>query len=684
MALPLETVVKQLTDSGIIAPGKLDDFVPPNASPIDGEALLRELHKQKLLTKFQAQQVAANRAKALILGNYLLIDKIGVGGMGQVFKAEHRRMKRVVAIKMLPKAMLQDAAAAARFQREVEAAAKLNHQNIVAAHDADEANGVHFLVMEYVEGQDLSALVKQDGPFPVAKAVNYILQAARGLELAHRKGIVHRDIKPANLLLDKEGVVKILDMGLARIASDGAAATQAELTGTGAVMGTVEYMAPEQALSTRNADARADIYSLGCTLYYLLAGKPPYDGETLMAKMLAHREQPIPSLGAVQANIPQPLEAVFRAMVAKDVDDRYQSMSEVISALESLGLTGAKASGRMKVVTPMTLSAADRDRRTAKMQKTSLTSVTSVIEVVASEKSKHVFAKIVGGAFATIIAPVLVTFLIKYLDRDAPPAKPPMPVQEAQPSPSPAAPKAEEPPALAAGQSDPKAPARVVAAPGKDVAQTKDAASGKGARAKDGGATRTIDLLAQINVQRDVISGEWHANRDELLAAGMRSDNVSRLQLPYLPAEEYDYEIEFTPLHGSFRVGQIFSAGGHSIEWEMDSKRARQSNWASGFSRLDGLSAVESPESLKHDEALLTNGQRYRSRVEVRSGSLRALLDDKELLTWRGDFSRFSGPEPKDQLTDPLCLGLVVYSRRVTFHKIMVREVTGRGKLGGR
>lgn len=334
MAIAIDTVVKQLTDSGIIALGKLEHFIPPKAHPQSVEALTQELVKQNHLTKFQAHQVAAGKVKALILGGYTILDKIGAGGMGQVFKAVHRRMERTVAIKILPSAMVKDAAAVARFQREVVAAAKLNHSNIVTAFDADEAHGTHFLVMEYVEGKDLSALVKQNGPFPIDKAVNYILQAARGLEFAHSEGVVHRDIKPSNLLLDKKGMVKILDMGLARIEESADGAAQAELTGTGAIMGTVDFMAPEQALSTKNADARADIYSLGCSLYYLLAGKATYDGETLMGKMLAHREQPIPSLREAQPDVPEEVEAVFKKMVAKKIEERYQTMSEVVADLE--------------------------------------------------------------------------------------------------------------------------------------------------------------------------------------------------------------------------------------------------------------------------------------------------------------------------------------------------------------
>ncbi len=335
MPLTRDEFLQQINASGLMGGEVVASFLasfPEDKQPADGEALARELVKQKKLTKFQAEQIYAGKGKSLVLGNYVILDKLGQGGMGMVLKAEHKRLKRLVAIKMMSPAAVKTPDALKRFHREVEAAAKLRHPNVVATDDADEAKGIHFLVMEYVEGSDLSVLVKKQGPLSVEKAVACIVQAAKGLEFAHEQGVIHRDIKPANLLIDTKGTVKILDMGLARI--EGETGGQAELTSTGAVMGTVDYMAPEQALSTKHADARSDIYSLGISLWYLLTGKCAYDGDSLMAKLLAHRDAPIPSLSSVRNEVSGTVEAVFRKMVSKQAKDRYQTMTEVIKDLE--------------------------------------------------------------------------------------------------------------------------------------------------------------------------------------------------------------------------------------------------------------------------------------------------------------------------------------------------------------
>ena len=334
-AVSLDQFSKQLTESGVMSEEDLQAFLgklPADAKPADGEQLAKRLVREKKISAYQAQVIYSGKGKSLTMGGYFVLDKLGQGGMGMVLKAEHRMMKRLVAIKVLSPAVTKTKESQQRFQREVEAAARLTHPNIVGAFDAGESNGSPFLVMEYVPGDDLSSVVKKKGPLSVDQAIDCIAQAARGLEFAHKQGVIHRDIKPANLLLDTSGAVKILDMGLARIDSADVA-TQADLTGTGAVMGTVDYMAPEQAVNTKTADARSDLYSLGISLWFLLTAKAAYEGDSLMSRLLAHRDQPIPSLRAVRDDVSESLDAVFRKLVAKKAADRYQTATELMADL---------------------------------------------------------------------------------------------------------------------------------------------------------------------------------------------------------------------------------------------------------------------------------------------------------------------------------------------------------------
>ncbi len=305
----------------------------------DGAALARELVAAGKLTTFQADALLGRRFGDLRIGNYQILDRLGAGGMGTVFKARHRRMKRVVALKVIAREVAGDEVFAQRFQREVETIARLNHPNIVMAFDADESAVGSFLVMEFVDGRNLAAVVARGGPLTVREAVGDVLQAARGLAYAHACGIVHRDIKPENILRDAAGVIKVADLGLARLNApsghNAAPSPTTSLTQAGTVVGTAQYMAPEQAVESA-VDHRADVYALGCTLYFLLVGRPPYRGDSLMGVLLNHRDAPIPSLRDPRPDVPPDLEAVYRRMVAKRPDDRSQTMAEVVTALEQV------------------------------------------------------------------------------------------------------------------------------------------------------------------------------------------------------------------------------------------------------------------------------------------------------------------------------------------------------------
>ncbi len=272
---------------------------------------------------------------------YRAVRLLGVGGMGAVYEAEHRVMQRPVALKVIKRAYVASAAALERFRREVRAAARLSHPNVVTTYDAEDAGETHFLVMEYVEGIDLGRLVQERGPLPVDRACDCIRQAALGLQHAFEQGMVHRDLKPHNLMLTSAGRVKILDFGLAHFASE--AADAAGLTSTGIVLGTVDYIAPEQADNAHQADIRSDIYSLGCTLYHLLAGQPPFPTGSPLQKVLAHVEKKPQPLTELRPDLPEELMPVLERMMAKNPAHRYQTPAEVAFALEPFTLATAVA-----------------------------------------------------------------------------------------------------------------------------------------------------------------------------------------------------------------------------------------------------------------------------------------------------------------------------------------------------
>jgi serine/threonine protein kinase len=266
---------------------------------------------------------------------YRVVELLGAGGMGTVYWAEHRVMKRPVALKVINSRLVDNPSAVERFHREVQAAACLSHSNIVTAYDAERVGDLHFLIMELVDGVTLDRLVAQEGALPVAHACNYARQVAMGLQHAHEHGMVHRDIKPANLMLACEGQVKILDFGLARFASENGPA--GGLTDSGTLAGTPDYIAPEQAEDASQADIRADIYSLGCTLYFLLTGQPPFPLGSVFQKLLAHHLQAPQPLTAFRDDLPSGLVEVFERMTAKDPAYRYQTPAEVARALLPFG-----------------------------------------------------------------------------------------------------------------------------------------------------------------------------------------------------------------------------------------------------------------------------------------------------------------------------------------------------------
>ncbi|TWT67703.1 Serine/threonine-protein kinase PrkC [Posidoniimonas polymericola] len=351
--LTANKLVELIRKSGLIKEDRLDDFLNElaeasgGALPEDNQAIVDRLIEAGMLTKWQSDKLLAGKHKGFRLGKYKLLGQIGKGGMSSVYLAEHVMMKRRVAIKVLPRSRVKDKSYLERFQLEARAVARLDDPNIVRAYDIDSEENVHYIVMEYVDGKDLHQIVAENGPLDFITAADYLVQAANGLQHAHEMGLVHRDIKPANLLVDQHETVKLLDLGLAKMANDDEASLT--LAHEENVLGTADYLAPEQALNSHTADERADIYSLGCTLYYLLTGRPPFPDGTISERLLKHQVETPEPIIKFRPDAPLSLLEICARMMMKKADERYQSAGEVAAAMTAwLSERGRKPGGARK------------------------------------------------------------------------------------------------------------------------------------------------------------------------------------------------------------------------------------------------------------------------------------------------------------------------------------------------
>lgn len=303
----------------------------PDPSASLPEELPRALVDAGLLTDWQTGQLRKGRHRGFMLGKYRLLQLLGAGGMSSVYLAENTTLRQRVAIKVLPLKRVQQSSFLGRFRREAQLAFRLSHQNVARAFDLDHVGEIHFIVMEYVDGIDLHAKVKREGPLAVRDAVEYLRQAALGLHHAHEEGLVHRDVKPSNLMLDRKGTIKVLDLGLAMGDEEEAASLTREHDER--VLGTADYLAPEQATDSHTVDRRSDIYSLGCTLHYLLVGKAPFAQGKLAERVQAHLKKPPPNLVEERADVPLPIAQIYFRMMEKHPDARPQTALEVAESL---------------------------------------------------------------------------------------------------------------------------------------------------------------------------------------------------------------------------------------------------------------------------------------------------------------------------------------------------------------
>jgi len=340
MSVPssVEELIQLIRKSGMVDEQKLSAYLQrrefARGLPTDPREFADDMIRDGVITYFQAEQFLLGKWRGFTIGKYKLLERVGVGGMGQVFLCEHMFMKKRVAVKVLPPAKADQPAALGRFYREARAAGGLQHDNIVRTHDIDQDGNLHFIVMDYVDGSNLLDVVKKFGPMDCGRAASYMRQIASGLDYAFRNGIIHRDVKPGNILIDRKGTARVLDMGLARFFNDHGDQLTIKYDDK-IVLGTADYVAPEQVANSHSVDIRADIYGLGATFYFLLAGHPPFPTGTVSQKLLWHRTKEPTPIRQIRPEIPEGLAAIVARMMAKDPKARFQTPAQVVAELDA-------------------------------------------------------------------------------------------------------------------------------------------------------------------------------------------------------------------------------------------------------------------------------------------------------------------------------------------------------------
>ncbi|QDU76741.1 Serine/threonine-protein kinase PknB [Bremerella volcania] len=572
---------------------------------------------------FQEEDAGTIPAALLDHPRYRIIRQLGQGGMGIVYQAEHKLMERPVALKVISSRLMKNELAVERFHQEVKAAAKLSHRNIVAAYDAEQAGEMHFLVMEYIDGISLDQLVARRKPLPVLHACNYVMQAAQGLQHAFERGTVHRDIKPHNLMKTTRGTIKILDFGLARFA------TQSEqspddpgLTADFTALGTPDYMAPEQARDSKRADIRADLYSLGCTLYFLLAGHAPFPEGTAFEKVLGHCERQPRPLSEIRNDIPPEVIAIVEKLMAKSPDDRFQTPAEVVEQLKPFGhpdsAYASDASATQPSIPNSLLSVPKLEPKIDRPTQRSKSKPRPKASPFTQWVQRH--RLLIGGGGAILGAIVALMVLGDFGKDDLPTGSNGGSVQspEQQPIPMPAA------------------------------------------------SQNWVNLISQVDLPANTVAGNWEVTSEGELH--VNEGPGARMMLPFLPPREYDLEVQFTRNSGSQSIALHFLDGDGNASFDID-------GWSEnlgGIQNIDGENIRTNPTRV--DNVILQNGRRYTAEVRVRRDQVQAFLDGQLLTTYRGDGSNLTLLElwtlPEKSL------GLGAYDSDTTFHQVRLRPVS--------